>query len=468
MMRIHAKRGCGTRGRARRAGCALALVLVAIAGHAAAQQPLELRPRLEEALRRLFAAERPDGRPMQEVLALAKGQEDLLADVVRTKSFVSGRGAFARKGFIDAKYRFQDLTAPEGDSKPVVPRPPAAAENPALFFGPELKTGLGPLIVFIPDATSTSGYEGALAKQATDPGRFTFLVPDEKQDNRWNPSQHERRRHSGPLRGLLLGNAIDPDRVFLVGTGRGGHATWDVGLVYADRWAAICPCNGGPIHEGGYKASGGVFLENAKSFVFLTVYNTSFDHGIEGCRYATKKYKEWGYRFEAVEEPQFRHMDLPEAMERIGATVRDAHPRELVKRFNHLDAGEHYWLRALDRVPHEWNPSARIPILGKMPDDPLGRRELIWEAVKRECAFMKATVKENAFDVTATGVGRLRIWFDPELVDFKKKVTVSINGKTSDPFPIERKAEAMLQHVHETGDTSRLYWAFRDFGVRRD
>ena len=42
---------------------------------------------------------------------------------------------------------------------------------------------------------------------------------------------------------------------------------------------------------------------------------------------------------------------------------------------------------------------------------------------------------------------------------------MTINGRLHDPFDLERRTEVMLQHVHETGDTSRLYWAFRDFAV---
>jgi hypothetical protein len=440
--------------RGRRRALVAVLVLVCAEGAPGAPQDAEIRPQLEQALRTFFAAERADGKEIREVLALAKGREDLLAEIVKTKSFVAERGAVARRGFIDAKYRFRDLGEPK-----------AGEQNAALLHGPETKSGLVPLVVFVPDGTTTSGLDPGLGQEARTAGRFIFLVPDEKQDNRWNPTQHERRRHVGPLRDFLLTYAIDPDRLFLFGTGRGGHATWDVGLIYAGLWAAIHPCNGGPIHEGGYKKSGGVFLENAKSLVFRTVYNTTFDHGIEGCRFAKKKFQEWGYRFEAVEEAEFRHMDIPEAMAKVGATVRDAHPREIVKRFNHVDAGEHYWLRGVTRHPHEWSPTARIPILGKWPDEPAKQRELIWETVKKECAFLKASVKDNAFDVTATGIGVLRVWFDPEIVDYAKKVTLTINGRSRDPFPIEKRSEVMLKHVHETGDTSRLYWAFRDVAV---
>lgn len=433
--------------------------------HAASRGDPEVRAKIEEALRKFFAAERPEGAPLQEVVALAKDREDVLTDVLRTKSFVAPAVSVFRRGVIDDRGRFQDRAEVGTESRPPPPPGRHDANNAALFFGPGTPHQLAPLVVFVPDTTTTAGWVSSLEREAKS-GRFVFLVPDEKQDNRWNPTQEERLRHVGPLRDFLLTYAIDPDRVFLVGTGRGGHATWDVGLTYADRWAGIVPCNGGLIHEGGYKASGGVFLENARSLVVRTVYNTTFDHGIEGCRYAAEKFKEWGYQFEAVEEPKFRHMDIPEALERLGPAARDAHPAEIVKRFNHLDAGEHFWLRALDRVPHEWNPSAKITIHGKLPDDPLRRREAIWEQVKKECAWFKATNRGNVIDVTVVrGVGKLRVWFDPELVDFGAPVRVKINGKLRSSLVLDRRVEAMLQHVHETGDTSRLYWSFHDFAV---
>jgi hypothetical protein len=453
-----------------RAEC-MVWVMLAAAGPLAArgpagcirrQDPAEIRRQLEGALRRFFATDRPVDSSMQEILALVKGREDLLAEALKAKTFVAPSGTVARRGIIDAQDRFQDLPP---DPSPESRRIGKPTVNAALFHGPVSPGPLSPLVVFVPDVTTTDGFDQVLVRDGTGRGRFVFLVPDEKQDNRWNPTQHERRRHVGPLRDLLLTYSIDPDRVFLVGTGRGGHATWDVGLTYADRWAGLFPCNGGLIHEGGYKASGGVFLENAKSLVIHTVYNTTFDHGIEGCRYAAKKFREWGYRFDAVEEPRFRNMDIPEAMEKFGDASRDAHPREIVKRFNHLDAGEHFWLRALDRVPGEWNPFSRIQIRGKWPDDPEKQREMMWDQVRKECALLKGAIQDNRISVTAEGIGKLRVYFDPAIVDYRAKVTVTINGKMRPPVALEKKADVMLRHVHETGDTSRLYWAFRDFAV---
>jgi hypothetical protein len=44
-------------------------------------------------------------------------------------------------------------------------------------------------------------------------------------------------------------------------------------------------------------------------------------------------------------------------------------------------------------------------------------------------------------------------------------VTIVVNGKVARTLKPARQPEVMLQHVHETGDTSRLYWAFVDVTV---
>lgn len=421
---------------------------------------------IEAGLRRYFANESADGPELADVLAISKGHADVLQRVLRSKSFVPSPGTVARHGVIDAKDRFVDAPAgtPPPSSPPVAPDGIAALTNFALLYGTHV-SGLDSLVVYVPDVQATGVFERAMEMEKSTPGRFVFLVPDEKQDNLWNPTDHEHRRHVGPLRNLLLELPIDPDRVYFVGSGRGGHATWDVGLLYAERWAGLFPCNGGLLHEGGYGCSGGVFLENAKCLALFTVFNTTVDHGIEGCRYAARKFGEWHYRCEAVEEQQFRTMSVTEAMGKLAPISRDSHPREIVKRFNHLDAGSHYWLEALSRVPHEWDPKAQIVLHEDLPRDPLKKREAIWDQVKKECAFMKGSIAAgNQIQVTTQGIGRLRIWFDPELIDYQHKVSVTINGKARPPVTISMDSAAMLRHVHATGDTSRLYWANAEYG----
>ncbi len=414
-----------------------------------------LRDELQRAVAAYFAADdRTATSTLAAVMKLARGNEALLADVVQKKTFVPVTEAIDQRGIIDASYRFVAGAAAQGQE-----------ENEARLAGPATGDALFPLVVYVPDATSTLHFARELLEDGTRAGRYVFLVPDEKRDNRYAPSAHEHRRHAGPLRTLLLTLPIDPDRVYLVGSGRGGHATWDVGLLAADRWAGIFPCNGGLVHEGGWKASGGVFLGNAKSFAVFLVFNTTFDHGIESCRYAVKKFREWNYRIDAQEERQMRHMGIREAMLKLSPVVRNAHPRRIEKRFNQLEHGAHYWLRALDRKPKEWDPAARILVEGKWPEAPDQQLEVVWNAVKKQCGHLAGTIAGNRVEITAHGMGRLRVYLDPELVDFGEPVTCVVNGKVVRTAKPVRQPEVMLQHVRETGDTSRLYWAFVDLPV---
>ena len=160
-------------------------------------------------------------------------------------------------------------------------------------------------------------------------------------------------------------------------------------------------------------------------------------------------------------------MGLREACERLGDVRRDSHPRELVKVFNHLDAGRHYWLQALTRVPGEWDPGAKLTLRGQWPSDPAAQLERVWAAVAERCARMEGSIRDNRIQLETRGIGRLRLHFDPELVDFARKVTLTINGKSRPPLTLVRSTESMLRHVHRTGDTARLYWATQDLELAR-
>ena len=431
------------------------LVAAALLAIGAMAQDQPQRAELERAVAAYFAADdAATNSTLAAVMKLARGNDAMLIDVVTKKTFVARTDAIDQRGTIDATYRFvADAPTPAGQQG-----------NDARLVGPAPGDALFPLVVYVPDATGTVAFDRELRAEGIGAKRFVFLVPDEKRDNRYAPSLHEHRRHAGPLRDLLLALPVDPDRVYMVGSGRGGHATWDVGLLCADRWAGIFPCNGGLVHEGGWKASGGVFVGNARSFATFLVFNTSFDHGIESCRYAVKKLREWSCRIDAVEEPSMRVMGVAEAMAKLAPVVRNAHPRRIEKRFNHLVDGEHYWLRALDRRPKEWDPAAKI-IVKDWPQDPAQQLETVWEAVRQMCGHLAGTVAGNRFDVTAHGTSKVRVYLDPELVDFDAPVTFAVNGKVARTLKPERKLDVMLQHVRETGDTKRLYFAFVDLPV---
>lgn len=408
------------------------------------QTPTDLAP----LLRAYFDAASPRGPELQPLCAAAANREQDLVAMLRDKTFLAARAEVERYGAL----RDGHLVDPADD-------------NPALFIGPAVPTGLAPLVVYVPDAVYAKPFAGEM-REAAERGWFVYFVPDSLRDNRYLSNEAELDRHTGPLRDLLLHHPIDPDRVCFTGTGRGGHACWDVGLMRSERFAAICPCNGGTIHEGGFGLTGGVFVENGRDLAVFLTYNNTFDHGIEACRHATKLLKEWGAHIESHEEAVPRGMSLAEATRTLADSRRGAHRRSIVKRFNHLADGAHYWLEALDRRPGEWDPKARIEVRDKdWPTDPALYRQKLWQVVQERCARLAGLVAGNRMRIEAQGVGKLRVWFDPELVDFDAKVDIEIGGKQVRSVQPRRRLDVMLAHVWATGDTSALYWDFVDVAV---
>lgn len=426
--------------------------------------PVQHRDALGAALRAYFASERADGPELASVLELCPDDEDLLVQVLRTKAFVARSKAPVERYGRTFGGRFVD----EAD-----------VTNPAMFFGPASHTGgdgagagetgaadeLLPLVVYAPDTTQSEVYLEDLRQHGTARDRYVLLVTNNEEYILWRACPEQTRRHAGPLRDLLLTYAIDPDRVYMAGYGRGGHATWDIGLMRSERWAAIYPCNGGLIHEGGFALTGGVFVENARDLTVFTTYQTKYDHGVESCRHAASLLEAWGTRFERVEEHELRPLSLDEAMRKVEPVRRRAHPKMITKRFNRLADGSHYWLQALRRN-REWDPTSPIRLRQKLPDDAKELRKLVWKHVQGQCARMRGTIAGNTILIEAQGVERIRVWFDPELVDFERKVTVTCNGKRSRATTPKRRVDVMLKQVHATGDTERLYWDYLDVPVR--
>jgi len=405
-------------------------------------------PDLAPLLRAYFEAPSPRGAELQPLVTAAANREAELVAMLAEKTFLAERVAVERFAAI----RDGRLVQPPDD-------------NPALLIGPEVPTGLAPLLVYVPDAVYAKPFVDEM-RAAAARGWFVYLVPDSLRDNRYLSTPQELDRHTGPLRDLLLRHAIDPDRICFTGSGRGGHACWDVGLMRSGRFAAILPCNGGTIHEGGFARTGGVFVENGRDLATFLTFNNTFDHGIEACRHAVKLLTGWGARIEVQEEATMRFVFLDEATTKLASAKRTAHRRSIVKRFNRLPDGAHYWLEALDRRPGEWDPAARVEVkAADWPKQPELQRQTYWKLVQDRCARLAGVVAGNRMRIEAQGVGRLRVWFDPELVDFGAKVDIEVGGKLVRSVQPKRRLDVMLARVWATGDTSALYWDHVDLAL---
>ncbi len=408
-----------------------------------AQTPAPSATGLATALRTYFVASDARGPELQQVLQLAKGRERELIDMLRSKTYLLPHDAQRRSGRIDADHRF-------------VETPDQA--NPALFFGPASSGTLRPLFVYVPDFVDTKPVIPELETHGIGKDRYVFVVPDELRRNQYLSTPAELERHTRSLRDLLLHHPIDPDRVYMVGDGRGGHATWDCGLLRSERFAGIYPCNGGLVHEGGYAVTAGVFVENGKDLTIFTEFTKLADHGIESCRNAEQLLRKWGARFELTEQPTPRLLGLARGAERLEPIVRTTYPRNVTKVWNRNADGAHHWLQGLERTPREWEPSDRITLRAPVPKEPAKVRQAVWASVNQQCARLHGRIEGNRILVEARGIGKVRVWFGPEWFEPDRKVTVVVNGKARPPLQPQRRLDVMLARVHATGDTSQLFF----------
>ena len=313
--------------------------------------------------RRCGGSSRPsarEGPPLQEVVALAKGREDVLADVIRTKSFVAPhRGRVAAR----RHRRSRPFSGSRGWRDGVEAPSPAGrhdASNAALFFGPgdsgqaraarglrprhDHDRGLGVVArtrgegreVRLPRARREAGQPlepdaGGAAPARRPPARLPAHLRDRSRSR--VPGRDRPRRTCDLGRGADLRGPVGRHRP---------RATADSSTRAATRRAAECSSR----------------TRRASSFARSTTLRSTTASRAAATRPRSSRSGDTGSR--RSKSPSSATWTSPRRW-RDSAPPRETRTRaEIVKRFNHLDAGEHFWLRALDRVPHEWNPSARI------------------------------------------------------------------------------------------------------------
>ncbi len=205
--------------------------------------------------------------------------------------------------------------------------------------------------------------------------------------------------------------AIDDNRVILGGYSMGGFGTWNIGLRYSDRFAALIPCAGGiSRNEWGRKKPDDRLrglLENAFS---LPIYAVHGDNDktvpVEFDRLSRDRLKELGYAFEYEEVPKGGHIinvrEGGEIMSRIQdwlkPKARDAHPKRVVHCAIGAYAASSYWV-CIDELDGD---TARI----------------------------EATIKDgNVIELVAKGAKRATVFIDEKWIDVEKPVKIVAGGK---------------------------------------
>ncbi len=286
---------------------------------------------------------------------------------------------------------------------------------------------------------------------------FIIVCPEEQEKlwgKGWGSTDPERSLTLASLADAMRRFRIDPDRVFLAGVSRGGHATWEMGMLYGDRFAGL------------YSNAGGIRLVNfgyLKNLVGVPLLESlggkDQEMLVANVREAVK---ELGDSVVYHEHEDAGHGvgygDDPEFVEWMGAKRRDGWPKRVVHAFSKVGQGRAYWLCATKVTGGVLDPTKEAPSIpmpaGKAPTEE-EKRALFRKKLDEGVARVEAKVEGNRVDVTTRKVSEVVVHLSDRLVNMDEVVEIWVNGKKKHEAKVARDGLRMLQHVRETGDRGR-------------
>ena len=262
---------------------------------------------------------------------------------------------------------------------------------------------------------------------------------------------------------------VDPDRVFLTGVSAGGHATWDVGLHHADRFAGLIPEAGMPIHEGG-RVTRFMYLQNASSGPGMLALAGERDATVaQICEEAIRQLQALGGDAELVVVSNMGHAAYPSEDDRVfawmGERLRSPAPPKVFNRMHHLDQGRSFWVKATALAGAEWDASQPVKLRGTYDEDI--SKEVVFELARaqlsQELPWARASVEEgNRIEVKTAGISKLTVWLSPHLVGLARPLRLEVNQTTLWNRPVQADVGVLLAEMKRSWDLGRAYLAALD------
>jgi predicted esterase len=277
-------------------------------------------------------------------------------------------------------------------------------------------------------------------------GRYGYIVIApawaKEQQGSYGYTLHEHLSVLHTLRDACRRFAIDTDRVFLSGHSIGGDAAWDIGLAHPDLWAGVIPIVA--VADKYVKH----YWDECK-FVPLYVIEGEMD-GDKIARMASM-FDKWlttaGMNFTLVEFQGRGHEHFSDEVLRLfdwmGRLKRDF-ARKSFTGYTMRPWDNFFWWVEVGDLPQKTlvDPSDWPPASGT------------------RAAETTAKVNANNGVHVKTGADRVTVWLSPEVVDFKRKITVSIGGRavklTGD---LEPSLSVLLEDVRTRVARLHPFWA---------
>jgi predicted esterase len=240
--------------------------------------------------------------------------------------------------------------------------------------------------------------------------------------------------------------SIDTDHVFISGHSMGGNAAWDLGLSHPDLWAGVAPVvarSDKYIH---------LLWDNMRKVPFYLVGgeldgDKAKTNAKDLDRYLTNT-KDGGFNVTVVEFQGRGHEHFSDEILRLfdwmNRSERDFFPKKfLVKSLRPWD--NYFWWLELDDFPEKSQVD---------PED--------WTTKKaHKPAQTEGTVNATNGMTITTGAKKTTVWLSPEVINFKHKMSISVNGvKARLPGQgVEPSLAVMLEDARTRADRKHPFWA---------
>ncbi|MGD9721782.1 MAG: alpha/beta hydrolase-fold protein [Pirellulales bacterium] len=236
--------------------------------------------------------------------------------------------------------------------------------------------------------------------------------------------------------------SIDTDRVFLSGHSMGGNAAWDLGLAHPDLWAGVIPI---VAQADKYCAQ---YWGNADLVPFYFVSGElDGDKTIKNSR-DWDRYMSHRYDVTITEYIGRGHEDFYEDIQNIfdwmGRRQRDFFPKEFTVTTMRPWDNYFWWFEGRDFPeramvdPVQWPPKRGV----------------------RPLEISAKVTATNGLNIS-TGDVKGTIWLSPQLLDFDRRISVTLNGRSlrSGGLTVEPDLNVMLEDVRTRGDRQHPFWA---------
>ena len=262
--------------------------------------------------------------------------------------------------------------------------------------------------------------------------------------------EYSARDHAAVLNALRAAQrrfSIDSDRVFLSGHSLGGDAAWDIALAHPDLWAglvAIAPTAGKYVNH---------YWHNARTLPIYIVAGELDTACMARNSMDLDRYFAKGFDTTYVEYRGRGHEHFSDELLRIfdwmAIKQRTFFPRSI----------DVVTLRPWDRF-FWWLEMAGAPektvVLPAQWPPPAGFRPFSIEA---------KTTPGNSVAVHC-GAERVRVWLSPELVDFDRPITVTLDGRKLTREGVDPDIDVLLEDLRLRGDRQHPFWAVVDWPLK--